>query len=67
MAEKKKWIQGAVPPENKGKFTAKAKSAGKSVAQEAKAVLKKGSKASTKTKREAVFAQNMRKIASKHK
>lgn len=30
---KKKWIQDAVKPENKGKFSAKAKSAGKSTAE----------------------------------
>ncbi len=29
----KKWIKGAVKPENKGKFTAKAEAAGKSVAE----------------------------------
>ncbi len=59
------WIQEAVPASHKGKFTAKAKAAGKTVAEEAKSVLKKGSKADTKTKREAVFAQNMRRIAKK--
>ncbi len=30
---KKKWISGAVKPENKGKFAAKAKAAGKSTAE----------------------------------
>jgi len=60
-----KWIQGAVKPENKGKFTKKAKEAGKSVGGYAKKVLAKGSKASTKTKKEAVFAENMHDIAMK--
>ena len=59
------WIQGAVKPANKGKFTAQADKAGKSVAAEATSVLKPGSKASTTTKRRAVFAQNMRSIANK--
>lgn len=31
MAKKKNWIRSAVKPENKGKFTAKAEAAGKSV------------------------------------
>lgn len=45
-------------PANKGKFTAKAKAADEGVQQYANDVLKKGSKASTKTKRQAVFARN---------
>lgn len=32
MAPKKKWIQGAVRPEHKGEFSAKAKAAGMSTA-----------------------------------
>lgn len=31
--KKKKWIQGAVPKAHEGKFTAKAKAAGKTVAE----------------------------------
>lgn len=67
MAEK--WIQKAVPPaKSKQKiFTKKAEKAGKTVKEEAKNVLKPDSGASTKTKREAVFAENMQKIAKKPK
>ena len=67
----KKWMQHAAAEMKRkgtvGAFTKKAKRAGKSVAAEAKSVLKKGSKASTKTKRQAVFALNARKIAAKRK
>jgi hypothetical protein len=48
-------------PANRGKFTAKANRSGKSVAAYANKVTKPGSKASTKTKRQAVFAKNARK------
>ena len=58
---KDKWIQGAVPPENKGKFTAKAKASGMSVQQKAAAALKPGSKASAATKKQANFARNAAK------
>ena len=64
---KDKWIQGAVPPENKGKFTAIAKKHGKTVGQEANAVLKSGSKASPKEKHEAQFAKNMEALAKRRK
>jgi hypothetical protein len=50
-----------INPKNKGKFTKKAHAAGKSVSKYAAQVTKKGSKASTKTKREAVFAKNAKK------
>ena len=50
-----------INPKNKGKFTAKAKKAGKTVQQEAAAVLKPGSKASAKTKKQANFARNAAK------
>jgi len=43
---------------HRGKFTAKAKAHGESVQQYVRAVLAKGSHASTTTKREAVFAAN---------
>lgn len=66
MADKK-WMQAAVPAKNKGKFTAKAKAHGESVAEYANDVLKKGSKASSTTKHEAQFAKNARKIAKSHK
>lgn len=46
---------------NKGKFTAKAKAKGEGVQQYAKQVTKKGSKASTATKKQAVFAKNAAK------
>jgi hypothetical protein len=47
-----------INPAHKGEFTAKAKAAGKSVQEEAAAVLKPGSKASAKTKKQANFARN---------
>ena len=50
-----------IKPENKGKFTAKAKAAGKSVQAEAAAVLKPGSGASPATKKQANFARNAAK------
>jgi hypothetical protein len=53
----KKWIQGAI--KHPGAFTAKAKAAGKSVKQEAASVLKKGSHASSKTKKQAVLAKTL--------
>ena len=49
-----------INPKNKGKFTAMAKKAGKSVQQEATAVLK-NPKATTLQKRRAIFAKNARK------
>jgi len=54
-----------IKPENKGKFTAKAKAAGKSVQAEAAAVLKPGSKASPATKKQANFARNAAKWKKK--
>jgi hypothetical protein len=56
-----KWIQKAGL--KKGAFTAKAKKAGKSVSAYASAVTKKGSKASAKTKKQAVFAKTFKKMA----
>jgi len=47
-----------IKPENKGKFTAKAKAAGKSVAELAKEDSKPGAKVSPATKKQAVFAKN---------
>jgi hypothetical protein len=64
MAKKpEKWMQKAVPQSHRGIFTAKARKAGMSVAEFASKTLAAGSKANTKTKREAVFAQNAAKIA----
>lgn len=57
---KKKWIQGAI--KRPGAFTAKAKAANMSVAAYANKVLKKGSKAKTRTKRQAVLAKTLRKM-----
>lgn len=59
----KKWMQDAVPPSHKGIFTAKAKKAGKGVQEYASQVLKPGSGASTKTKRQASFAKTAAKIS----
>ena len=56
-----------IKPENKGKFTADAKRHGESVQERAKEVLKPGSKASTKEKREANFARNAAKWNHKKK
>ena len=59
----KKWIQAAI--KHPGAFTAQAKKAGKSVAGYARQVVKKGSKASTTTKRRARLAQTLAKIGRK--
>ncbi len=48
-----------------GQFRAKAKAAGKTTAAYARAVLKKGSSASTKTKRQANLALNASKFHHK--
>ena len=53
----KKWIQGAI--KHPGAFKAKAKAAGKTVKQEAASVLKKGSHASSTTKKQAVLAKTL--------
>jgi len=63
MAEKKNWIQGAI--KRPGAFSAKAKAAGKTTAQYAKQVLKEGSKASTRTKKQAALAQTLSKMRKK--
>lgn len=60
---KKKWIQGAI--KRPGAFTKKAKAAGMSVAAYAAKVTKPGSKASTRTKRQAALAKTLRKIRKK--
>ena len=65
MARKKKWIQKAV--KRPGAFTAKAKKAKMSVSAYANKVLKKGSKASTRTKRQAALAKTLRKVSRKRK
>lgn len=59
-SQPKKWIQGA--DLKKGAFTKKAKAADMSVPAYASKVLKKGSKASAKTKKQAVLAKTFRKM-----
>jgi hypothetical protein len=58
MAEQ--WIHGAIS--RPGAFRAKAKAAGKSTGTYAKQVLKEGSTASTRTKRQAALAQTLGKL-----
>jgi hypothetical protein len=58
---KSRWIQGAKL--KKGAFTKKAKAAGKSVQAYANQVLKKGSKFTTKTKRQASLAKTFKRMA----
>ncbi len=59
----KKWIQEAI--QEPGAFTKKAKAAGKSVGAFANQVTKEGSKASTKTKRQANLAKTLKKLGGK--
>jgi hypothetical protein len=54
------WIKGAIG--RPGAFTRKAKAAGKSTSGFASQVLKKSSKASTTTKRQAALAKTLRKL-----
>tara|TARA_R110000824_G_scaffold321561_1_gene508362 strand:- start:72 stop:266 length:195 start_codon:yes stop_codon:yes gene_type:complete len=61
----KKWIQKAKLKE--GAFTKKAKAAGMGVQAYANKVLKKGSKATTTTKRQASLAKTFKKMASRRK
>jgi len=56
----KKWIKGAI--KHPGAFKAKAKRAGKSVREYISIVLKKGSHASTQTKRQAALAKTLGKM-----
>lgn len=51
----KKWIEGAI--RRPGAFKAKAKAAGMSTLEYARKVLAKGSRASTRTKRQAALAK----------
>lgn len=57
---KKNWIAGAI--KHPGAFTKKAKAAGMSTSAYASKVLKKGSHASTTTKRQASLAKTLRKM-----
>lgn len=65
MMATKNWIKGAI--ENPGSFSKKAKKAGMSTAALAKKDLKKGSKVSAKTKKQAVLAQTLGKLRKKKK
>jgi hypothetical protein len=60
-----KWIQKAKL--KKGAFTKKANAAGMSVQAYANKVLKKGSKATATTKRQASLAKTFKKMASRRK
>jgi len=62
---KSRWIQGAKL--KKGAFTKKAKAAGMGVQAYANQVLKKGSKASTKTKIQARLAKTFEGMAKRRK
>ena len=69
-AEDKSFSKAAKEIEKKGTegvFTAKAKKAGMGVQAYAAKVLKKGSKASTKTKRQAAFAKGAATVARENK
>ena len=59
MAKKKSGIH--IKPENKGRFTKKAKAQGEGVQEYASEVLEKDSKASAETKKQANFAKNAAK------
>ena len=61
----KKWIKKAI--KRPGAFTKKAKAAGMSVSEYAEKVTKKGSKASSRTKRQANLAKTLKKMPKKKK
>ena len=65
MSKKKKWIKGAI--KRPGAFKAKAKSAGMSTSAIATKVLKKGSRYSTRTNRQASLAKTLGKMRKKKK
>lgn len=60
---RKRWIQKAI--KRPGAFKKKARAAGMSVSEYASKVLKKGSKASTRTKKQAVLARTLKKLRKK--
>lgn len=62
----KKWIQKATS-KNKGAFRAKAKRAGMSTSAYARHVLRRNSRASTKTKRQARLAITLGKMRKKRR
>jgi len=57
------WIKGAI--KRPGAFRAKARKAGMSTSAYARKVTKKGSKASTRTKRQAALAKTLKKLRKK--
>ena len=61
MARKKKWIKKATS-KNKGAFSRQAKRAGMSTSAYARKVLRKGSRASARTKQRARLAQTLSKM-----
>lgn len=63
MAQKGNWISGAI--QHPGAFKRKAKAAGMSVAGYAAKVTKAGSKASTRTKRQATLAKTLASLPKK--
>jgi len=65
MATKKNWIQGAI--EKPGSFSKKAKNAGISTSAYATKSLKKKSKASSTTKKQAVLAKTLAGMRKKKK
>lgn len=62
---KKEWIKGAI--KNPGAFRRKAKRAGMSTSAYATKVLKKGSRASAETKRQARLARTLSKMRKKRR
>ena len=63
MVARKNWIKGAI--KRPGAFSKKAKAAGMTTAQYARHVGKSGSKASTRTKRQAALAKTLGKMRRK--
>lgn len=61
----RKWIKKAI--KRPGAFRAKAKRAGMSVSAYARKVLRKGSRASTRTKRQAALAKTLGKMRRRKK
>ena len=61
----KKWIKGAI--KRPGAFSAKAKRAGMSTEAYAQKVLRRGSRASTRTKRQAALAETLMVMKKKSK
>jgi hypothetical protein len=59
------WIKGAI--KRPGAFKKKAKAAGETTAEYATQVLKKGSKASTRTKKQASLAKTLGKLRQRKK